>query len=1343
MISRRFWGTVFALVIASAVVIQLARQAFPLLKDYKEELSTYLGDRIGMGLDIAVVDASWSGLKPKLELKGVHVKAKTGESVFKVSHATAELSLLDSFMDRRLAWRQLKFDGFQMALVQDDIGAWSVPGMPEFSRRKNDENALRFDDIYDIFLFGRRIHITDAKFTLQYFSRKASQLVIPNISLENDKDFHRILASLDVGEGERAFSLAVEGLGDPRDKNFVANGYLELKNFPSHEVASALALSSIESEEYTLNLRLWLQGDANRGFSITGDFEAAGDVNIVDREFKLPNALSAKLVGKLDQEKNWNLTVKGFNAQWPDFQSPELDFVAEGNFQKLKSIRTQRLDVKPWIDTLLHVGLGSDHANKIVKTINPRGTIKNLDIKVTNKEQGYFQASAFVEDGISEAVMGAPALTNVNGYVSMNLRRGRFDVDVNDGFTLFLPKVYYDPIQFAQARGQVGWEIDFEKRMAYITSGLLTVTNPEEEGKGYLNLALPFSKKWGTQHMTLVLGIEKTLAKNHEKYVPKTVPKPLYDWLGQSVKKGKVANARFIYHGSVEKNPSVPPTIQLYGEVSNGKLIFDPKWPELKKLSGNLQLDNSALNVHINSASLLGNSIFDTNVSLVKDKSVKNGHALSIQGRVKSDANTAMALLQQTPIRQNIGSAFDKWIVDGKVGANVELLVPLNAGSTSLSQKVAVSLVNSHLQIPEINLEIKKINGKVHYQTNRGVYANKLSGKVWGKTFKSSITSPRNASGGLDTSISFEGLADVESLYAWTTRPELIFLIGETKVQGNILVPSASSVRPLEVNVYSDLNGVAINLPKPLKKLDQEAIDFKSRVRFFDDKQEYQFSWNKDLRISLLSTTEQDISGLIEISNIEEKEGTPATISDATIPNTTIPNTGRFDIIGSLAYFDLEQWSKAKDKYFEFIENPDSEYDIDLDANSDDVKAKFNLVIDKFMLGSFSIDNLSVTGERKRPLWEMDISSELLAGKVFVSEEEAPIILDLDYLRFTRKGEKTVSISDEMLNLPFDETDALEPEKEPYQSVLSDVDLSSAVALDFSTKELSINAENYGSWNLNVKPVEGGIVLSNINAQIRAMTIGSKDDGAEFVWMSDGSQQNSYFSGRVEAKNLADVFKAWDQEKLMESEAAIFDIDARWDGAPDEVTLNTVKGLVSLDVKKGSFSRGAGSDENALLRLIALFNFDTILRRLRLDFSDLAAQGFSYDRVFGSLDFKDGTIFLTEPLIVESSSSYIQLAGTIDMANEQLDSELVVTLPVASNVALATAVVVGLPAALGVYVMSKLFKKQVDRASSFNVEVTGGWEAPKINIKKIFDINAANRRGKEIKEQDLNTIAVP
>jgi len=1313
IISRRFWGTVFALLIALAVCVQLGRQAFPLLKDYKDEIAGYFGKRLGMIIELDSVNSDWSGLRPKLSLKNVVIKSRDGRTVFKIRDAVAELSIITSILDRRFSWRQLVFDGFETALVQDEDGKWSIPGMPQFSEDAAEGSRIRVDNLYDVFIFGRRIKITQAKFALEHYQGKSSAIVIPNISIENDRDFHRILASLDVGSVDKTMSLVVEGHGDPRGENFLANGYFELKGFPTQNMIGVIAMPGLQVGEdgHMTNLRLWFRSDATKGVTLQGEISTQGELNVTSGEYRLPRRVEAKITGKMNREKGWQLSLKDFQSHWKEISSPIVNFTAYGNFRGVSGIRLQEIDIKPWTDLALHVGLNSI-VEKYLKTINPRGTLKDLDIAFKDKEDGYLAITANVEKGESEAIMGAPALGNVNGFLSMNLLGGSFDIAVDDGLMVALPKVYYDPLYFEQASGQIRWEIDLEKKFTYISSGLLTVTNPEEQGKGFLHLSLPFSKKYGEQMMTLSLGIENTLAKNHRKYVPKTIPKHLYRWLNTSIKQGHIKNARFLYHGSVDAGPAVQPTIQLSGEIHDGGLVFDPQWPKLEGVTGSLTLENNSLDVRIDKASISGNSVYDTKIRLVDDKTM-HGQALSIAGSLAGDVKAAMVLLKNSPIKKHIGSTFDTWDTSGGVSAKIDLLIPLNPESEGLSQRVDVGFSKAQVKIPNLKLSIDDIAGKLYFHSDKGIFTSNLSGTIWDKKFSSTIKSPLNNQGGRDTIISFVGNLEIEDLYKWTERPELRFTQGESQVEGHLFIPGEFAEKPFEIDVISSLQGVKINLPEPFHKDFEEKTSFSARIRFFDTDEEYQFNLTDSHRFTFLSAADNSVSAKIEINTVDNS------------PDTFDPieKTDGFDISGHLRHFNLEQWIAVKDQYFSYVDEMGSNEGV-----SDQVAARYDVQIDKFLLGTVEIRDLEISGKRQTPFWLMNVKSELLAGRVVVPVDDRPIALDLDYLRID--GEPVGSSSE-------GET----------RSVLADIDLSRIVALDFSTEEFSLGDTNFGAWDFKLRPIQGGIVIHDIYAVTKGMRIGNDDVGAEFVWLKDGEQQSSQFSGVVAADNLADVFGAWGKQKLLESESAFIDIDAQWPGAPDEVTLQTVTGIISLDVRNGSFNRVAGSDENDLLRLIALFNFDTILRRLRLDFSDLTAQGYAYDSVQGNLDFRDGIIYLTDPLIVKSSSSNMQLAGTVDVIKEKLDGEMVVTLPVASNIAVATALVVGLPAALGVYVMSKLFKKQVDRASSLNVQVKGGWEDPKVKVKKIFDIDAANRRGKEIKhkaaQENSDTTATP
>ena len=164
-------------------------------------------------------------------------------------------------------------------------------------------------------------------------------------------------------------------------------------------------------------------------------------------------------------------------------------------------------------------------------------------------------------------------------------------------------------------------------------------------------------------------------------------------------------------------------------------------------------------------------------------------------------------------------------------------------------------------------------------------------------------------------------------------------------------------------------------------------------------------------------------------------------------------------------------------------------------------------------------------------------------------------------------------------------------------------------------------------------------------------------------------------------------------------------------------------GDVALELTEGRFSRNASGGADGILRLFAVLNFDSLARRLRLDFSDLYQSGLAYDSIRGRAHFDAGQIEFREPLLVRSPSSRMQLMGRIDLVNETLDARLVATLPVASNLTFLTALVGGLPAAAGVYLVSKLFERQVDQATSVSYRISGDWDDPKIKFDRLFEGN--------------------
>jgi uncharacterized protein YhdP len=93
------------------------------------------------------------------------------------------------------------------------------------------------------------------------------------------------------------------------------------------------------------------------------------------------------------------------------------------------------------------------------------------------------------------------------------------------------------------------------------------------------------------------------------------------------------------------------------------------------------------------------------------------------------------------------------------------------------------------------------------------------------------------------------------------------------------------------------------------------------------------------------------------------------------------------------------------------------------------------------------------------------------------------------------------------------------------------------------------------------------------------------------------------------------------------------------------------------------------------------------------------------------------------------------------LVNEQVDAQLVATLPVATNLPWVVALLGGVPAAAGVYLTSKLVEKQVDRLSSISYALSGSFDDVEVAVDRIFaaELKATDQNKqpnkKETKEQ--------
>lgn len=1323
---RTFWGTVLIGVIALAVTVQMGRAVFPIMNEYRGSVERALSDRLGVDIAIGGIAGEWQGLRPKLALADLSVRnPETGEAVFTVSTVEVEVGLLSSILDWRLAFRQVSFDGLQVTLMQEDEGRWLVRGLPETEAAAleavDPAQQPLIDDPLDIFLFGRRVNLQDTKLRFVFRNDLQADITIPRIRMENDVDFHRLNAELRVGERAQAMALVVEGRGDPRDEqNFDANGYLSLRDFPSEQVLAALGITAdalIDESDAVVpqwqhdgrvDLNLWFNGTAEKGFRWSGDVAVEGVPLIPPEGVQWPRLFSSTFYGEWDSRAGWEVALRDTELSWDDFAAPAFTALFRGGRGDPSELRVDRLDLNAWHDVFTRAGWLPEPLTGIFNELRPYGELNRVAMQARAPEDGYFFLRANVRNGGVHPWSGVPAVDGVNGYLETTALDGHIMLNSQDGFTLNFPKVYHHPLAFERADGDLRWKVNLEEQRVGISSGEFRVAREDVSAKGYLNLRLPFHPEPGVEpEMTLVIGVEEGFADLHRMLVPYTVPEDLYSWLDSSILEGSLHEGAFIYHGTLMSESKLHRVLQLSVRARDAVIQFDPRWPRLSSADGRLLLDDQRFSVTRLKAEMLGVSIEQGSIAL-RQSARGASPAIALQGRIRGTSQDILQLLKTSPVRSVMGEELANWKLQGGLAGAVDLLVPLGSDKGG-EQHIRLQLEDNGLYIPTLDLSFTGLNGDFNYSSQTGLQV-ALRGSLWGNAMQFSMDTLEPNTDGARLQGRFSGAVDLAPLTAWMNRPEMGFFSGSAQVSGRLLVPLGSD-EPIAMDLHSDLLGVAIDLPHPVGKTTDSPTPFHMRLELDTSDRETRYRFDLQNRVGVKAQLVRR-SDAMQAASIVFGDEEPKLES------------GFVNVSGRLVSGDAIQWYDALLRYMNALDAQpvalvnDERFTLRKDPfriyHHTPVRARLHF--DRLHATALEFRDVSLEALELAESWQINLAGPDIAGTVEYFGEQRPLRVDLDHLTLT-----TSEVGDQH---PEDVDTSATGEV----SGMSALDPASLPAAEVQLSDWYIGKQPMGQLSFRLRPSDSGAVVFDLHAQVRGLHIQGPDErGAELIWLNTDRGHVTHFSGVATAGDVGEVLQAWEMEKALTSKTAAFDFSLQWLGAPDDMTLLSLAGLVEVDIERGRFIRGASAGENPLVKLVGLLNFDTLARRLRLDFSDLHPEGMGYEQVTGELVFHRGTISIESPLKVSMPASELQLVGTVDMVGERLDGQLVATLPLAGNLTFAAALTGGLPSAVMVFVVSKLFKRQMDMASSLRYRIRGAWDDPELKLEKVFESSTEPR----------------
>jgi uncharacterized protein YhdP len=228
---------------------------------------------------------------------------------------------------------------------------------------------------------------------------------------------------------------------------------------------------------------------------------------------------------------------------------------------------------------------------------------------------------------------------------------------------------------------------------------------------------------------------------------------------------------------------------------------------------------------------------------------------------------------------------------------------------------------------------------------------------------------------------------------------------------------------------------------------------------------------------------------------------------------------------------------------------------------------------------------------------------------------------------------------------------------------------------------------------------------------------GAQGGGSELRW-SRGPEGDDVTALDIDIafSDLGAVFEALGYARSMESRSGSAVGSLRWQGPPSQPRFAALEGTLQLQARDGRLLQSPGAGASGALKVVSLLNLAELLQGLSL--ASMFESGIPFQEAASDLVFNAGQLRIPS-LTLDGAASAFRFSGTTNLA--AVDGELVVTLPVANNLPWVAALAAGLPVAAGVFVVSKVFEKQVERMSSGVYSVTGPLESPRVRLKRIFD----------------------
>ncbi|MDV9031052.1 YhdP family protein [Pseudomonas sp. RAC1] len=1252
-------GLCALLVVLLALYVSLGRQLTPLVAEYRNELQDKAEQALGMPVHIGALEGRWSGLAPVLRVSDLQLGE--GASALRLDEVKLVPDLWASLKAREVRLAHIQLGGLQVILRENPQGEWRLEGLP----KKDDEPFDAAQVLQRLRQLGR-VDVFDSQVTLQPFGRDPLTLTYVSLGLQASPARQSLELQATLPDGQ---PLALNLRSRAKPEAWREGDYQAYLSLPQSDWARWLP-PSVLGQWRAKTLRAggefwvdWHEGRLQRGV-VRLNAPTLRSAYADRKMITLDNlALSAWVrQGREGYEAVVDsLAANIGDTRWESHlqaqQAPATD--DSGDTWHVQADRLDLTPITPLIDALAPL---PDKLMTVVDALKVTGALRNVRLDIRPQAEGD-QRLAFAAnlDNVGfDAYHGAPAAGNVSGSISGDLGQGELRLD-SDAFMLHLYPIFAKPWHYQKANARLTWALD-DDGFTLIAPYIKVLG---DEGKIAADFLIRFRfHEQQADYMDLRVGLTDGDGRYTAKYLPQVLSPALDQWLRSAIVKGAVDEGYFQYQGSLNHDaPDHSRSISLFFDVHDATLDFQPGWPQVRQVDGKVRIQDSGVHIHANQGLLLDTKVSDVRVDIPHVEGDQHSH-LYLDGKFDGSLGDGLKILKQAPI--GTGEIFAGWEGEGPLRGKVKLDIPLEHG---MQPKVNVDFAthDARLKVEPPALELSRLKGDFNFDLDKGLSGKDISLQAFGKPVSAQIFA-EGQGGQIQTRIQASGQVALKALTEWLQFKQPLPASGDLPYQLQLSLGS----RDNRLDINSSLKGLIIDLPPPFGKAMTTVRDSSFGMTLQGAERRFDARYADLAQLAYATTLDKPEQGRGEL-----------VLGGG---SASVPGAQGLRVRGRLETLDLEPWQQQMSKYA----------GQDPGGSARQTLQSVDLSIGRLSAFGTELNQAVVRLARVASAWDLRLDSREVMGNARLPDAKAaPMVVTLQTLRLPPADPQQEAADDAP-----DPLASFDPRKAPM--------------LDLSIDKLYRGDDLFGSAAVKLRPTARGVSVNDIKLDLKGLRV----DGSA-GWEGTPDSSASWYKGRVQGANLGDVLKAWGFAPTVTSRSFRMDVDGRWPGSPAWVSLKRFSGSLDAALRTGQFVEVEGGAQ--ALRVFGLLNFNSIGRRLRLDFTDLFGQGLAYDRVKGLLVASEGVYVTRKPIAVTGPSSNFELDGTLDLVRDRIDANLQVTLPVTNNLPLA-ALIVGAPAVGGaLFLVDRLIGDRVARFASVHYRVQGPVKEPKITFVKPFD----------------------